>query len=265
MFLFDYTDHHLEFPSQPPHWLPGVKPVGPVQIDRTHLLGKGVIEAYVPSGVGNTLVSGKPGTLQDVSDVTMSIKGLALTNGLLRTNAGLYFNPSDFTFDGLTQLSLFAMVELDTSYSAQAHTIFRETSATGTGVTLVVGQTGGNSVRGLINTTGGTTLWTGGADESIASWLGKWVVIGMTWDGANRHLYIGEVGCNSTLLDSDVCTGTVDITDYSNAKSVIGGGLNATAYSYEKPMTLLVGWNRCLSAAEVNMLTTDPYQFLIPA
>ena len=180
--------------------------------------------------------------------------------GSLNTNDGAEIASSLFSSGGWAGLTVLALCYFDGYSSANSAMILREARWDGKGISLSFLST--NMIRGIISTTG-SELWTASADASVDSNPG-WYIFAMTYDGANRHLYQGRVGCPAKLLRSDACTGNISI-QHIDATFVVQGGKHSSAIGFNKPQIYTMCLEFPLSTAEVSSLSLNPFSFLNPS
>ena len=246
---------------------PGRKPVGNVEIDWNNPIAKDLksVEVFHLTS-GAHLLDGSIGSLRAGTGniIAPDREGLALIGGS-DTDDGLEFGVSSVSPISLhneSSLTLLFVMRLVENFTVEAGIFVERPAGSGTGISVTVPAA--DALRCLIATTG-TSIWTAAQDEDITSFLGKYCVVGMTYDGSNRHVYIGEVGGPISLLRSDACTGTVNIASYATiATPVIGGGLTDNVFGQGSIYSGIIS-RKCLSSSQVDAYCRNPYQFLVPA
>ena len=254
-----------KFVSEPALKRPGRKPVGAVDFE------SGILQPYL----GDDYALFGPFNGRYCLTHSYAVSGTTRTeaNAIIANtadgDAGVHLDNTHFSLQGATRLSMLFVADLPAgNFSGTApgdeQDIFRETDSKRPGVALA-SMGGTTNLRGLIHTNG-TTLWTADRDISVAAYMGHRVLIAMTWDGANRFIYIGKLGEQVALVEQYVCTGSVQIDGGSPAakKAVYCGGEHASADGPDYPVYMGLVTKKLMPKSALDQVCGSPYQFLKP-
>jgi hypothetical protein len=91
----------------------------------------------------------------------------------------------------------------------------------------------------------------------------------------SKAVGLAKQGTNGTLVSADgitrdtIATGSTDFANSACDNVGIGSGWTENiadwSFQVERSVSMVVRWNRALSQSELDSITADPYQFLIPA
>jgi hypothetical protein len=239
---------------EPNLWVPDRKPVGQVKIDWNHPLGANVIHAFLLRGLSAVDLFTKE-RLSKTGTPTFEANSIVFDT----TNPD-YFASSSTKFDFPDdEGTLIAKVRCDSSagfrgvFSDKGSSVWNTTE----GIAFYVGTSGPNRLYVVMNGTSlyrvGDTALTQGAVHTIATTFDPTNEIQIYIDGV-ADTFLASAGTYSTYTKSASSTITIG-SYYDRAVDRSFTGLIEYAYAFD----------RSLTSSEIQSLTDDPYQFLIPA
>lgn len=219
------------------------------------VLGRG--EIFVPTHRGGISGVMHGRALDFLSTTKIGYQsGRAGWQGSLNTGEGACINSSNYGTNGWGGLTAIFLAYCDGAWPSGG-VICRETSATSTGIDIEMSGT--NTMRCLIASSG-TSFWSAGGEAALTATQG-WYLIGMTWDGATRKMWQAPLGGSfSNVGTNQTVTGAIVISDLSNAKLVVGGGLHSSNTGYDQPISLAYLADRDIGLDRLNSLARDPWQ-----
>lgn len=253
------ADTHLIIPD--PRWempellIPGRKPVGAVEVDVTHSLSDDLFLLHLPQKalVDVDLYGKRKPTVSGSSlSLGVSVGGVASTGATTAGNYIAYADSPDFDNPNIT---IFAVVR-HTGSSYLSNTIACR-NFTGGNVGFKLG--------------GRTSAGGGGAHDGMSFYNGTWRYAGVppdfTGDGL-VHSITGTYDGNTLkyyqdgkLETSNSYAGTLPA---STADIDIGSYQNDSTW-WEGDIYCVMFFRRALNDAEIESLSANPYQFLVPA
>lgn len=235
------------FPIPDPRWeepallYPGRKPVGPVEVDWTHSVGRDVLFAFMPVSSETDVIHGP---LDKVGTPSVS-KGVASFPG-----SGDYFKyagpvPERDALTFLVKLKPDTL-NYDGIFSDKTHTNYSRT----TGVN--VNFRGANEFEFRLG-----EGYRRSSGQTISS--GAWNELWGTWEtGSVPDVYVNRIAANGT---SD---GLAAYTK-SPYPVTVGAYYSGSGWEFDGDIEYIILVGRKLTEAQLIDLSNNPYQFLIPS
>lgn len=241
------------------------KPALGYRLDRGHLLSHGLISCYLfNEGGGNPidLVKCRPGTLNGDVSWTQQSRGTVLASTTAATtnyvNCGLF--PASF-YTGQTECTI-VMGYAKTDVTARVSCVFADSTA---------GVGANNRILLACPWDDGTVYWQygnssvgAGASYGCVTAAGLtfgndvWVLTASAKNGGKR-----EIWQNGLLRNSNTAAASFIAND-SAVYLRLGGNASQSITSDISQYLFFYIYNRCLSAAEIQKLSIDPYQVIQP-
>lgn len=246
--------------EEPNLLIPGKKPTGPVVIDWSHPLARGLKNAFgfagSHAGFGediasrkNTNISAAFGTLTPIG----THKGIALHTA---SNSAAKLAINEDWSGPFTCLFVGIISSLDNPYGAL---FSKNNSASGTDSQVGIGRTAGSDDWYIGNSNFVQTL----TATSITADLGSLSVFALTISDSAVAPDV-EFYKDGVLVDS--ATGPTEAQSTGAGSLYLGCARDvSTTYDADVKWLCFYRWNRVLSSSEVASISSNPYQILIPA
>ena len=227
-----------------------VQPQGPVELDTSNPLTSGVVVAWVP-GSSRNIQDGKPASVNGVLSVG--------PYGYMQTTTGTQkaFLVPDAPSQRTTTFTSYAILRrvstLQSNFDGVGKNWQNNTSPTFVSDTVaynVTTGTGQNSIRAVFGRAGGNAATTVYSGQETSEWHS----IASTHDGSMGSLYVGGA-LRSTVAVQPVVYGSSGDNSF---------GTNTSGKSGSMEYSLVLRWNRALSASEIALLESNPWQLFRP-
>ena len=219
----------------------GVKPQGDVSANLSHPalvdINAGDLFPHnhkTETGIARGVSSVFTGLTTDVEHFDI---GTALYMPISSRYAG---STANIDMGGWRGLTVLAVVNTSVPSTTVEHSQLRWASTYSQGVSLSVLYNTASTfaLRALISTSG-SSIWTAAHDYVLpASYVDEDIVLAMTYDGANRHMYASIIGEELTLLRSDSCTGAIN--SQSGAGCIMQGGFHSASHGQGRQYLTLI-------------------------
>lgn len=228
----------------PDFFVAGRKPTGDVEIDWSNPLARGLTHAYLlneSAGAAINLVSGDRSNTVGLTRVIA--KGQKVTR---HDGSGDYIVCDDVDVTDKFSAYVFASHDVE---NQSRHLVSRHPGW------FLAGNTSPAGMRFSINTGTETSV-------VIEAWsnldLDALYGYGATYDGATVETYLDGAGKNSVAKTGNINnTGETRIGAYWNNPT-------STSFSWDGDISIVLLWDRAISAAEHSLVHANPYQILKP-
>lgn len=228
----------------PDFFVAGRKPTGDVEIDWSNPLARGLTHAYLLNESTGAAINLASGVRSNTVGLTRAIaKGQKVTR---HDGSGDYIVCNDV--DVTDKFSGYAFASHDVENQAR-HIVSRHPGW------FLAGNTSPAGMRFAINTGTETSV-------VIEAWsnldLDTLYGYGVTYDGATVETYLDGAGKNSVAKTGNINnTGETRIGAYWNDPT-------STSFSWDGDISIVLLWDRAISAAEHSLVHANPYQILKP-
>lgn len=226
------------------------QPQGPVELDYTSPLVRGVVVAWVP-GASKNLVGGRPASVGGV----VKPGGIGLVRATTGTQSAFTAPDAiDQRTANFTSFAILRRVEALPSYFDGVGKNWQSNSgSTFVSDTVAYNATTGtaqNSIRAVFGRAGGNTTTAAYSGQETTEWHS----IASTHNGSTGSLYVSGV-LRASVAVQPVVYGASGDNSF---------GVNTSGKSGGMEYALVLRWNRALSAGEIASIEANPWQLFRP-